>query len=285
MRISRTLLLAATSLVTACGADKGTGPAGTTDPTAQKQRRIVALSDSLRLAGDAPGAARLQALAELVRLGGRISPIDVRADGVTERVDALGVQIELDSAACASECGDYLPAPVQLLVAWKVEAPARVMVFLTNSAGKTDFAPLALLGRPGLDAWNDVAGEGRGDGAVQPLPLALGALVEQGREELWVTVAGSLTSAAAHARGTCPVSQLVAQGVEYTCDRVDFRFAVDATLLPIGDGGIDPAGLRRVSVSSQPVAGVALAVGGLDRARLGRSVVGPLVAAPLPARP
>jgi hypothetical protein len=280
------VLLAATLLVTACGADRGAGPAGTTDRAAQEQRRIAALSDSLRLAGDAPGAARMQALAELVRLSGRLSPIDVRVDGTVQRFDAVGVQIELDPAACGSECGVYLPAPAQLLIGWQVEAPARVFVFVTNSLGRTDFTPLALLGRSGSDSWDDVAGGLPGAGGGEPLPLALGAFVEQAREQLWVTVAGALTTAAADpARGTCPVSQLVSQGVQYTCARADFRFAVDATLLPLSEAGIDPAGVRRLSASSQPVPGVAFAISGLGRAQLGRNVLGPLVAAPLRARP
>jgi len=258
--VRRFVAPAALAIAAACG--DGTGPAP--DPAQRQSQRFSALADSLTRAGQPDGARAMRAIAELIRLSGRVTTVSVAIDGEARSFNALAVQLRVAAETCEGDPGCVTVAPEfsQVLFAWRGESLDEAVVIAADTVGALTF------GVPG-----PIFVEGPGDGTSGdpfdgPLPVlhTLGAYGESASERLWATTGGTLSNGAAVEGATCPAAdpEVVPADVAYDCARSDFTFAVDATLheLPVREGSIPSTQPRTLVIAAQPVAGLAITLNG-----------------------
>jgi hypothetical protein len=281
MRPLTWLLLATIPLAAACGGDKGTGPA---DDAEQMQRRLSAVSDSLDRSGDEDGAEQMRGLAELVRLSGSVSQVDVSVDGVSQRFNAVAVQSGFAPPSCAPDCYSYALPTTQVLVTWRGESAEQLLLLVTDRVGTSEFVPLPdssdLFDFDDTQSGDSLSDDG---GDVDGFTFTFGTYAERGSRQLWYTASGTFVTGEPSVSGaSCPAMREAPRGVDYECRRASFRFAADATLetLPAfaGGDGQTAGASRRLTLASQPVAGVAITVTGFDDEDFSRSGLRALLA-------
>src|SRR5215204_7150974 len=133
-------LLVAAALA-ACGDDDGrTAPASDAD---RSRQRFAQLADSLDRAGSRQEADVARAVAELVRLSGRVSTLDVAFDGRSERFTAVALQVSAPPPECpqGAGCPSASELSMDLVLAWQGDGPSRVLLFAADTTGPLPLGP------------------------------------------------------------------------------------------------------------------------------------------------
>jgi hypothetical protein len=281
-------LLVAAALA-ACGDEDGrTAPASDAD---RSRQRFAQLADSLDRAGSRQEADVARAVAELVRLSGRVSTLDVAFDGRSERFTAVALQVSAPPPECpqGAGCPSASELSVDLVLAWQGDGPSRVLLFAADTTGplplgppRPAFADSVIVGECyGDDGFCEDSLAPFGDDWILAWHFAIGAMAEPADERLWVPSGGSYESVSAGEREACPASTLIPAGVSYQCTRTDVRVAFDAEYYRWVDerdwiNGTPPE--HSLAAAAQPVAGVRIRLtgtaGGEGVARLRRALRG-----------
>ena len=102
MRYAPFLTLGTTWLVFGCGDGGGTGPAPRPDDDgARLAGQFERLADSVDAGGYSPAAEALRHAAEIVRLTGHATPVDVTIDGAARSLLAVAEQIDYPNLVCS----------------------------------------------------------------------------------------------------------------------------------------------------------------------------------------
>jgi hypothetical protein len=241
-------LLAA--LAAACGGDRTTGPGQ--DDAAQAAAEFERAAAELGFIGG-PAALTYSSAASALRGGARIAQVDIIVDGVTEKWNALGHEIEFELPA-GSEL-EHLPPPrpLRALLAWR-PSPAGMRI-------------IHLLGEDESGAVGRLFPDEGAEDVLLVWPSHL--LYADGRNSLWQAVSGEQTSRLVATGAACPAPPPRAASPlpPRTCVEASFHFGFSNVraqpfVLQLGPGPppTPATGSRALSMAEQSVAGVKIKV-------------------------
>lgn len=203
------VLLAAVSLVAACG--DSTGPAARTADDLIAE--LTTLANDADRQGDPGSAAQLRASAEMIRAVGEITAIDVQIDGRTHRFYGFASQIVPPPCEAADpEVGcPWTPGGSRVLFAVRGRPIEQLLFAVGDLSGSNSFVPPDMV-----------------PGEEQP-SIAFALFANRRTEQLWFATSGSLTTAIASRGEPCPLRLSQPEGIEFTCERGALDVALDLT--------------------------------------------------------
>lgn len=159
----RTLLLCV--LAAACGGDATAPTLSSTNDATLAAETFDRMADSVaRAGGDSDVGDSYAALADVVRMGGRLSPIVITIDGVATEFVATAFVTELSNPSCTGDaCPPEAGFVARTLIAWERGNPRRVIQLASTMDTERigvirDPSPLALYARPAYLTYLDGQG-------------------------------------------------------------------------------------------------------------------------------
>ncbi|MBC7791500.1 MAG: hypothetical protein H7Z74_16255 [Anaerolineae bacterium] len=260
-------MIAATS---ACQSDS-IAPRSSNDPI-DIARNFEALSDSMSGAGNLDGAEVMHHVAEIVKLTGRVTPVEISVDGVPMSFLAVTEQIDHPIAQCGFP-GDSLSTPpldslstppgggidssgvvgdtiivyvpcqpsveeiysARSLIAWQPESMQRIVRLMadTGRSRAPDDVPDVMAGIPTqVPGSPDSSGSVSG-GGVRPF-FYPGFFGEyfERPEGWWQATQGTEANSLVSMNGACARDTLVLEWARFTCQRAQIAFEVSMTVEP-----------------------------------------------------
>lgn len=284
-------------VVSGCGRDSGTGVRDGRDPLAIA-RDFELLGDSLSLAGNVNGAEVMRHVAAIVKLTGRVTPVEISVDGAPMMFLAVAEQIDYPIVTCwmRSDSG-VVPAPgssdsawyrpdtgsvpppcrsaessfysARTFIAWQPDSMRRIVRIVadTGRSRAPNDVPDVMAGLP-----TTVPG-GAADSVVADSAFARpvfypGFFGEYFEEPggWWIATQGEEANRLDSMDGPCTRDTLALYWARFACERASLAFEVGMTVVPGFLGRFDEAGAadpragesHTVKMSSQVVAGVRL---------------------------
>ena len=261
---STLLSLCVLGVAAGCGGSDGTGVRGSGDPLAIA-REFESLSDSLTSAGNVNGAEVMHHVAEIVKLTGRVTSVEISVDGTPARFLAVAEQMDYPIVSCwafADTSGggtappgrdggglppDTLGMPpqceqaatdqysVRTLIAWQPESMQRIVRIVadTGPSRAPDEVPDVMAGLPtGVRAGtsDSVSAD---SGVVFPAfyPGFFGEYFD-GPGGWWVASQGEESNLLDSMDGACMRDTLELDWGRFACERASVAFEVSMTVVP-----------------------------------------------------
>jgi len=260
------LLLAGACLALGCG-DGGTGP-GTDGEGRRLAAQFERLADSVEAGGYSPAAEALRHAAEIVRLTGHATPVNVTIDGTARSFLAVAEQIDFPNLVCSwpSDSGVVtpggpppdtivvpLPQPVdppectvegsfsmRTLIAWEPDNMAEVVRIVADIGNGVvvQGVPDVMTGLPTNDASDpgpppplppdSGGGSGGGSGGF---PGFMGEYLVR-EVGSWFAVEGTQANALEGITGACTENRATIDWAEFDCEAAKLRFEFSMTVEP-----------------------------------------------------
>lgn len=262
MKILMRSLLVLTAV--ACQNDS-TAPRSGNDPV-EIARNFEALSDSMSSAGNIDGAEVMHHVAEIVKLTGRVTPVEISVDGVPMRFMAVAEQIDhpithcgfpadgprppigggidssgssgdtvIISAPCQPSVEEYYSA--RSLIAWQPDSLQRIVRIMadTGRSRAPDDVPDVMVGIPTevRSGSSYTSGDSVVGGEVRPIfyPGFFGEFF-QISDGWWQATQGSEANSLISMNGACTSDTLVLEWARFTCQRAQIAFEMSMTVEP-----------------------------------------------------
>ncbi|MFN2566514.1 MAG: hypothetical protein ABR499_16070 [Gemmatimonadaceae bacterium] len=250
MRFRRHLSIAVCAAAVGCGVDRPTAP----DESARAAAELERAAAEMGFATGPAGALTFQSTAAALRGGARATTVDITIDGRTEKWNAFGHEIQLESLG--TEVSDVEPPPpMRSLLAWRSTSSGVRVIHLLAATAAADLGD-PLTGEP--------------DDQATTLVLPSGLTYAEGRNLVWVSVRGRQTSSVRRSSAACPAPPRPAGAPPAPpCVEASFTFGfsdveAEPLVLPFGPTQVSQnlaTGIRTLSMAPQTVGGVSVKLG------------------------
>jgi hypothetical protein len=261
------MLLVCTALVAVLACGDGAVDPGDGGDGQEMAAHFEQLADSVEGEGYSPTADALRHAAEIVRLTGRATPVQLTIDGQARAFLAVAEQLDFPNLECIwpsdsgvvvpgdsgvigptpepappdsvpGECREVGTYSMRTLIAWEPENMAEV-VRIVADLGSTEVepgVPDVMTGLPANDATGadgetpPVPGDTAGGGGGSGYPGFMGEYLVRDAGSWWA-VEGSQTNALLEIAGACTADRATFDWAEFRCDaallRFEFRMRVE----------------------------------------------------------
>ncbi|MFN2399767.1 MAG: BsuPI-related putative proteinase inhibitor [Gemmatimonadaceae bacterium] len=251
-------------LISAFACNDGVGPRLGNDPQ-EIARSFEALSDSMSSVGNFDGAEAMHHVAEIVKLTGRVTPLEISIDGTPMRFLAVSEQIDYPIFQCRQMGGGIAPGGIdssttivdtitsplpcepatqdeyysmRTLIAWQADSLHRIvrLVADTGRSRAPDDIPDAMVGLPSeaRGVTSDSGGSIPPDSAIVfPIfyPGFFGEYFVR-TQGWWMATQGTEANSLVSLNGPCSRDTLELEWARFACERSRIAFEVSMVVEP-----------------------------------------------------